>query len=215
MLAVMSLEAATSAPSIAGRALDILLRPTRTWRVIAGEAATPRGLMLGYAAPLAAIGPVCTLIGSQLFPLSLFGVPLRTPLAGAIVAAVLSFVLALGGVYLLGRIIEALAPNFGGRKDQASAMKVAVYASTASWLAGAVSIFPVMAVFGLLGLYSLFLLARGLPIVMETQADRAMAYAVTVIIAAIVIFILIAVVVGGVGATLTAGASLAPGVAGL
>lgn len=208
----MTLDAAAApAPSIFGRIQEILFKPTQAWQRIAGEPITTQQLMAVYAAPLAAIGPICGLIGSQLFPLNLFGTPLRTPLIGAVTSAVLSFAMTFVGVYVLGRLIEALAPNFNAEKDRTAAMKVAVYSSTASWLSGVFSIFPLMAVLGLLGLYSLFLLYRGLPIVMKTPADKATAYAVTVVIAAIVIFFLIAMVVGAVGATLTAGAIGAAG----
>lgn len=207
----MTLDAAAPAPSIFGRVQEILFKPTQAWQRIAGEPTTTQQLFMGYAAPLAAIGPVCGLIGSQFFPLALFGVPIRTPLVGAVTTAVLSYVMALVGVYVLGRIIEALAPNFGAEKDQTAAMKVAVYSSTASWLSGVFSIFPLMAVLGLLGLYSLFLLFRGLPTVMKAPADKAMGYTLTVVVAAIVIFFLIAMVVGGIGAAITAGAVGAAG----
>ena len=208
----MTLEAAAApAPSIVERAQEILFRPTQAWQRIAGEATTTQKLMAGYAAPLAAIGPICGLIGSQFFPLRVFGAAIRTPLVGAVTSAVLSFAMALVGVYVLGRIIEAVAPNFGAEKDRTAAMKVAVYSSTASWLCGVFSIFPLMAVLGLLGLYSLFLLYRGLPIVMKAPADKATGYAVTVVVAAVVIFFAIAMVVAGVGATVTAGAMGAAG----
>jgi len=197
--------ASAPAPSIFERAQEILFKPTHAWQRIAGEPVTTQKLLAGYAAPLAAIGPICGLIGSQLFPLGLFGVPIRTPLVGAVASAVVSFAMALVGVYVLGRIIEALAPNFGAPKDRTAAMKVAVYSSTASWIAGVFSIHPLMAVLGLVGLYSLFLLYRGLPTVMKAPADKATGYAVTVVVAAIVIFFLIAMVVGGLGAAVTAG----------
>ncbi|RZJ06325.1 MAG: YIP1 family protein [Brevundimonas sp.] len=208
----MTLEAAAApAPSIVERAQEILFRPTQAWQRISGEATTTQKLMAGYAAPLAAIGPICGLIGSQFFPLRVFGAAIRTPLVGAVTSAVLSFAMALVGVYVLGRIIEAVAPNFGAEKDRTAAMKVAVYSSTASWLCGVFSIFPLMAVLGLLGLYSLFLLYRGLPIVMKAPADKATGYAVTVVVAAIVIFFAIAMVVGAVGAAITATAVGAAG----
>ena len=40
------------------RAKNICLTPTTEWPVIATESATPRELLGGYAAPLAAIGAI-------------------------------------------------------------------------------------------------------------------------------------------------------------
>jgi hypothetical protein len=51
-------------------------------------------------------------------------------------------------------------------------------------------------VLGILGLYSLYLMYLGLPVVMKSPADRALGYTAVVIIAAIVIFFIIAAIAG-------------------
>jgi hypothetical protein len=103
-------------------------------------------------------------------------------------------------VYVLALIIDALAPTFGGQKNQIQAFKVSAYAGTASWLAGVFNLIPALSILGLLGLYSLFLLYRGLPKLMKTPEDKALPYTALVIVAAVVL----ALIVGAVTAPLMA-----------
>lgn len=200
--------------NLVARAKGILMQPTAEWNRIDGERSDIKSLFTGYAVILAAIGPIAALIGGQLFPVSAFGIVARTPIVGAVVGAVLAYVLALVGAYVLGLIIEALAPSFGGEKNRLQAMKVAVYSSTASWLAGVFSIIPMLAILSIVGLYSLFLLYKGLPILMKSPQDKAVGYTVVVVIAAIVVAMVIGAIVTAVTATFTMGAMGAAGLAG-
>ncbi|HEV8613124.1 MAG TPA: YIP1 family protein, partial [Gemmatimonadales bacterium] len=95
---------------------------------------------------------------------------------------------------VLALIIDALAPSFGGQKNPIQALKVAVYSSTAAWLAGIFAIIPSLGVLGILGLYSLYLLYLGLPILMKAPQDKAIGYTLVVVIVGIVIFVVIGVV---------------------
>jgi hypothetical protein len=106
---------------------------------------------------------------------------------------VVSYLLALGMVYVLALIIDALAPNFGGQKNFIQALKVSAFSPTPSWLAGIFSIIPSLGIIGsLLGLYGLYLLYVGLPVLMKVPEDKAVPYIVVVIIATIVLFVVLA-----------------------
>jgi hypothetical protein len=88
------------------------------------------------------------------------------------------------------------------------AFKVAAYASTAAWVAGIFGVLPALAILALLGsLYSLYLLYLGLPRLMKAPADKALAYAAVVIVAAIVVFIVIGALMGPVTAMFGGGPS--------
>ncbi len=56
--------------SLVARAKNILLQPKTEWPVIAGEQATTGSLYTGYIIPLAAIGPVASIIGWSVFGFS-------------------------------------------------------------------------------------------------------------------------------------------------
>jgi hypothetical protein len=103
--------------------------------------------------------------------------------------AITQYIAGLIGLYILGLIIDALAPSFGGQKAPVQAMKVAVYSATASWVVSIFSIIPHLGILGLLGLYSLYLLYSGLPILMKSPADKSLGYTVVVVIVAIIIFV--------------------------
>ena len=67
-----------------------------------------RGSIRNYIAILAAIPPVCRLVGSVLFGIGGFG--------HAIVSAIVYYLLSLVAVYVVAWIVDALAPNFSGAK---------------------------------------------------------------------------------------------------
>lgn len=190
-------EGSPERQALVARVKNILMKPAAEWLVIDAEPATVRGLYTGYACILAAIPAVATLVGGQIFGHGAFGVTFRPPLIGAVVSTVVSYVLSLAMVYLLALIIDALAPSFDGAKDRLQALKVAVYASTAGWVAGVFMLLPALSILGVLGgLYSLYLLYRGLPVLMKAPQTKALGYtAVTVIVA-----IVLSIAVGAVGA---------------
>lgn len=200
-------EPGSAGAGLVQRVKDILTKPGATWDAIDGERPTVGSLYIGYVMPLAAIPAVAQAIGMTVFGVGAFGVVVKWSPVTAIVQAVLMYVLSLAMVFVLGLIIEALAPNFGGTKDRIQALKVAAYSYTAAWIAGIFAIFPPLALVGLLGgLYSLYLLYLGLPRLMKTPQDKALPYTAVVVVVAIVAGIVIAMVTGSVAAMTGAGA---------
>lgn len=175
--------------SLIDRVKGILIQPNAEWALIDTEPATVASLYTRYALLLAAIPAIAGAIGFA-----------RFTAFWAIRVAVTEYVASLVSVYVVALIIDALAPQFGGHSSKVQALKVAVYSSTAAWVAGVFAIIPVLSILGLLGaLYSLYLLFVGLPILMKAPADRATSYAVVTILCAIVVWVLVAYVAGLVG----------------
>ncbi len=188
------------------RVKRILMSPRAEWQVIDAEATTPAQLYTGYIVPLAAIGPIAQLIGYSVFGISVpFVGTYRVPIGTAITSALVSYVLSLGATYVLALIIDALAPTFNGQRSQIQALKVAAYSATASWIAGIFHLIPGLRLLSILGLYSLYLLYLGLPIVMKAPREKAVAYTAVVILAAIVLFMVIGLIAGRFMAVPTAG----------
>src|ERR1044071_3767866 len=174
------------------RAQKIIMQPQQEWYVIQQEPTPPAQIYTSYIIPLAAIGPIARIIGLMLFGLSLFLGPLTGLIPYAIVSSILLFALDLGSVYVMALIIDGLAPSFQGHKNFNQAFKVAAYCKTPAWLGGIFYLIPSLGVIGaLLGLYSLYLLYLGLPILMHSPPDKAIGYTAVVIIAAIVIAIIV------------------------
>jgi hypothetical protein len=179
------------------RAKKILLQPAQEWQVINTEAATTADLYKNYIVPLAAIGPIASLIGMSIIGISVpFVGTYRVPLGAGISHAVVHYVMTLAGVYVLALIINALAPTFGGEKNDTQALKVATYASTAAWLAGVFALIPALSVLSILGLYGLYLLYLGLPVLMKAPQEKALQDTGIVVVAAIIVFAVISVISG-------------------
>jgi Yip1 domain len=192
--------------NLVDRVKRILMSPRTEWEVIDSEATTPAQLYTGYIVPLAAIGPIAQIIGYSVFGISVpFMGTYRVPIGSAITSALVTYVLSLAATYVLALIIDALAPTFNGQKSQIQALKVAAYSSTASWVAGIFHLIPGLRLLTILGLYSLYLLYLGLPILMKAPREKAMAYTAVVILAAIVLFMIIGVIAGRFMAMPTAG----------
>ena len=180
--------------NIVERAKNILLTPQAEWEKIAGEPADVNKIYVGYVAPLVVLSAVCAFIGMFLFGIMGF----RIGLVPGLVGLILQVVLGVAGVFILAFITNALAPSFGSQQDMGQAHKLAAYGSTAGLLAGVFSIFPPLAILGIVGLYSLALIYMGLPRLMKTPEDKRIGYIVTIILVAIVVWIVIGAIMGAV-----------------
>lgn len=173
------------------RAKDIVVRPAQEWPIIEREGGTVGSVFVPYALILAAIGPLAALIGGQVFGYSLGFFTFKPPIGGALAYALVSYALSLGSVYVLALIVDALAPNFGGTKNQVNAVKLAVYSWTAAWIAGIFGLIPALSILGVVGLYSLYLLYSGLPVMMKCPREKASGYAAVVIGLAILLWLVV------------------------
>jgi hypothetical protein len=179
------------------RIKGILLTPRTEWPAIEREPGDPTYLYTNYVMILAAIPAIAGFIGASLVGISVGGLgTVRVGFFAGLFQAILGYVLALVGVYVMALIIDALAPTFGGQKNFPNAMKVASYFPTPFWLAGIFSILPRLAFLSILGLYGFYLLWIGLPALMKSPEQRALGYTAAVIVCAIVITIVLALLLG-------------------
>jgi hypothetical protein len=89
--------------------------------------------------------------------------------------------------FVLGWIISALAPTFGGKSDLIQGLKLAVFASTPMMLAGVLNILPALSIVGLIAaLYGLYVMYLGLPVLMKNPQEKTIPYMVVLVIASIV-----------------------------
>jgi Yip1 domain len=173
--------------SLVERAKSILQKPKETWPVIEAEKDTTATLYLDYAVMLAAIPPVATFVGACMTGY----VGYRVPIVTGAIWAVVGYVLSLATIYLSAFIIDALAGVFGGQRNFNKAMKVAVYAPTAFWLAAIFNVQPPMAFLSLMGLYSFYLLYTGLAALMKAPADKVLTYTIATVACVAVLWIVL------------------------
>ena len=148
------------------RVKNILVKPKAEWPVIAAEPATVADLYKNYIVILAAIPAVFGFIKSSLIGISMPMIgTFRVPIGTGLVQAVIQYALALGLTYVMALIIDALAPTFGGQKNQVQALKTAAYSYTASWVASVAQIVPWVGFLAVIagGIYGIYLMYLGLP----------------------------------------------------
>src|SRR5439155_18721488 len=121
-----------------------------------------------------------------------------TPILSGLIGAIVGYVLTFVTVFVVALIIDALAPTFGAQKGFPNALKLSVYSYTPFWLAGIFLLIPGLSFLTILGLYGLYLLWLGLPPLMQAPRDKALPYAATVVVCAVVI----AIVIGAIQAVI-------------
>jgi len=184
------------------RVQDILLKPKPTWPVIEQEQADVAGIYQTYLIYLAAIPAVAGFIGMSLIGFGGFGMHIRMPFMSGLVNMVVSYGLSLLMVFVLALIVDALAPTFGGSKSQINAFKLVAYGCTAGFVGGVFSLIPSLSILGLVaGLYSIYLIYTGIPVLMKCPQEKAGAYTAVVIVCGIVA----GLIVGAVSAAVMPG----------
>lgn len=191
---------------LTARIRNIVLTPKTEWQVIQAESTTVGRLYSGYVLPMNAFASLMAFVR-----MSVVGVPvaagetIRTPILSGLLASLLAFVLSLAGLYLVGLVIHVLAAAFGGQPDQRQALKTAAYSLTPAWLGTGLSFLPLGSLLQFIaGLYGVYVLYVGLPVMMQAREDGAGGYATSVVACALGVGILF-----GLGAaTLAAAAGL-------
>lgn len=180
---------------IVDRVKAILMSPKTEWPVIEAESTDIAGVYRNYVIYLAAIPAIAMFIGMSVFGFGGFGVTVRVPFFSGLINAVISYVLSLVMLYVLGLIVNALAPTFKGQKSPVNAFKVVAYGSTASMVAGILYLIPSLSMLVFLGaLYSIYLIYIGLPVLMKCPPDKAMPYTAVIIVCGFVAALLLSVV---------------------
>jgi len=176
--------------NLPGRVKAILLTPQSEWLVIEREPGDRAYLLLNYVVYLAAVPAVCAIIGTVIIgiPVPVVGT-LHISLTSALIFAIGIYLMAFVTVYVVALIIDVLAPTFGASRNPANALKLAVYSHTPCWLAGIFLLSPGLWVLRILGLYGLYLMWLGLPVLMKAPSSEksTIGYFAAIAVGAIVI----------------------------
>lgn len=171
--------------SLADRVKGILFNPRSEWEIIRAEERSNKNLILYYVLPFAAIAAIISLL---VFWTS---TPMGTDFAVRI--AVYKLISPIISVVVAAVVINELAETFDSLKDLNSAFKLVVYSYTPVLLIEIVtSISWALGFLSILGLYGIYLLWIGLPVMMKTPEDKRLVY----IIASVVVMLLVSLIVG-------------------
>ena len=171
------------------RVKSILLSPKDALTAVKSEEMSIADFMKEYVVILAAIPAVAQFIGLALVGHSVFG---RRNFIGTLFYAALLYILSLVSVFVYSKIIGALAPSFGATKNDLNAFKLTVYSWTPSFVAGIFYIIPMLQVLAMLGsLYGIYVLYKGLPILMENPEGKTIAYTFVSLIVGFILWVVI------------------------
>lgn len=180
--------------ALIARVQGLLLDPQREWAKIDRESGEPAHLFLNYVVILALIPALAEFIGASIIGVTVSVGTFRVPVLAGLLNAVISYLFSFVLVYVVALVIDALAPGFGTARHFPSALKLSVYSFTPAWLAGIFLLLPGLSFLTIAGLYGFFLLLVGLPVVLRTPRARALAYAASVTVAALVVTFLLALI---------------------
>jgi len=167
------------------RAKAMLLDPWAEWTKIEQESGDAAYLLSRFVAILALVPAVFGFIGACLIGVVVPGVGVvRASLFDGIFGAAFGYAMTCATVLVLGLLINALAPLFGGRRDFDSALKLAVYSYTPVWLAGIFLLLPGLRFLGLTAFYAAYVLWTGLPQLTKSPEQNSPTYAAVIVVAA-------------------------------
>lgn len=179
------------------RVKAMIFTPASEWRTIERESGDPGYLLVNYVAYLAAIPPICEFLRWHVFGWRHVRFQHHPGFFGGVFGALVQWLVAFAVVYALAVIIDQLAPTFLGQKNRESAMKLATYAMTPAWIAGAFVLIPGLGFVRFLALlYAIYVFWLGLPILMKSPSDRTGPYAVATVLCEIVLFAIVRAIVG-------------------
>lgn len=197
----MSEDSGFTRDSLVARAKAMILTPKTEWPKIEGEPGTIRGIFMGYGVPLAATAPACSFFGGQIFGYGAFGFHYRPGLVTGLSTAIISYLMALAGLFVMMLIVDFLAPKFDGVAGRLNAFKLVAYAMTAGALAGVFGILPNLAWLGIVGLYSFYIFYTGVTPLMKVPEGKAIAFTAVTMLCAAILYLVIFAIIGSVAAT--------------
>lgn len=177
---------------ILSRAWGLFTNPEAEWAQIRDEKTTVPSLLLGFVTPVAAAPTFAGMLGQLVFGEQVGDQRVRPEFLTAFGNAIITCLSVIALVYLMGLLINMIAEQFDGDRNEMNALKVAAYTPTPVLVTGLAAIYPPLWWVGILGLAaSAYLLFRGLPILMRCPEDRALGFAATVTIVALIALMLI------------------------
>jgi len=172
-------------------AIAVLIDPAGAWPRVAKEPLDWVALMTRYVVLLALIPALCGFIGACIIGVIVPGTGVvRAALFDGIFGAIFFYVENFAVVLVLAVLLHLGAPLFGGRRDFAAALALAVYSYTPVWLTGVFLLLPGLHFLGLTGFYGAYVLLLGLPAMLQTPPPRARAFAALIVVCALVLTLL-------------------------
>ena len=178
----------------------IVFKPHETWETINNEETSISKLIKSYLLLLVAAPAVASLLGKWIIGIKIpFVGVYRFSFGASFLTSILWYIFTIMSIWIAGKVISYLAPNFGSTQNDVKGFQVAVYSYTPFLAAGILYIIPALGALVLLaGLYGLYLVYIGLPILMNTPKEKSLAYTITIIVTIILIYIIFSIIINAI-----------------
>jgi hypothetical protein len=193
-------EGQSTPAGILSRIKGILLMPDQEWALINDERPDIVSILVKYVLILALIPAICLFVNVGLIGESMMGFMVRS-ISGGIMQGLIQLFTALASVYLLGHVVNYLAPQFSSVKDMGRSVQLIAYSFTPMWVLGVLYLLPSVSFLKMLvmilgGLYAIFLMYKGLPIIMKTPPDKIFGYLVVTVVAGFLVMLVVGLLLG-------------------
>jgi hypothetical protein len=179
-------------------AKKFILTPKDAWELVKDDTATAQQHIMNYLIPLTLIPTFATFIGHGFIGMGLLGPSLKWGLTEAVTI----FISMILGVFVSGFIIQKLGPTFEANVSFDKAVKLVGFAYTPMLVAGILYIIPALGMLvGLAGLYSLYVLYTGFKPMTGVSEEKSTGYFIVSLIVIIAVYIIIAIILGGLFVT--------------
>jgi uncharacterized MAPEG superfamily protein len=191
--------------------LGILLHPDKEWKAIRKQRSSFLQVFVSHVPILALIPTLASYYGvTQVGWTVGGGEVIRLSSASAMSLCAASYAALLIGVYMLGEFISWMAKTYGAGDNEEErryeGIALAVYITTPVFLVGILMAYPNIwlnaAATLIAGLYSVYLVYQGIPILMDIPKERAFMYATSVVTVGLVLMVVVrvaSVIVWGMG----------------
>jgi hypothetical protein len=179
------------------RVIELMTNPRKTWDAIKNEPDQGKELILGYVLLLALIPTTFGFVGNLLF---------GEGFLYSLVYAILLLGVFLGSLFVLGLLINTMAPSFGTVRNENAAFKLVAYVSTPVWVAGFLTLIPQLTMLAMLAGfgYAGYLFYLGCQVLMDTPEEKAIKFSIASVVTWFAIVLTTALVVSRIAALMFA-----------
>ena len=172
----------------------ILTHPNREWESIGSDKESTAKLYLGHVFLLALVPALSAYYGTTEVGWQIGNGPLvKLTESSAAQLCLLFYAAMLAGIFLIGKFIDFFSITYGVGNTEQKGVMLAVYTATPLFLVGIIAVYPVLWLNMLTGVFavcwSVYLLYKGLPILMKIPADRGFMFASSVLTVGLVMLV--------------------------
>ncbi len=181
--------------------------PKSEWAAIRDQDFSIAQLYTGFLFIVAAIAPLCALIGTTTVGWSIgAGDPIKLTFGSAFKMSIAFYVAILVATFSIGKLIHWMSETYGAQQSLATCVALAGFTATPLFLVGVMQLIPTLWLNFIVGLpalaYTVYLLFTGVPIMMQIPQERGFLFSSSILAVGLVTLVgLLAITAGlwGIG----------------